>query len=119
MIAERTLGIVAGMALPLALLVIGASLSFDLVKTKLPYIIPSGFLKLVVVPGLGLAAYLIFGLDSKEFLPGFVLLATPSATVSYVMATEMHGAPEQASAAVSLSTLLSSITYLLWLGLVI
>jgi len=119
LIAERTLGIVAGMALPLALLVIGASLSFGLVRNKLHLIVPSALLKLILLPGLGLIAFMILDLGADEFLPGFILLAAPSATVSYVMATEMNGAPEQASAAVSLSTLFSSITYLLWLSIII
>jgi predicted permease len=118
LIAERTLGIVAGMALPLALLVIGASLSFELVMNKLPLIVPSALLKLILLPGLSLIVFRILGLGADEFLPGFILLAAPSATVSYVMATELNGSPEQASAAVSLSTLFSSVTYLLWLSII-
>jgi predicted permease len=118
LIAERTLGIVAGMALPLALLVIGASLSFELVMNKLPLIVPSALLKLILLPGLSLIVFSILGLGADEFLPGFILLAAPSATVSYVMATELNGSPEQASAAVSLSTLFSSVTYLLWLSII-
>jgi predicted permease len=107
------------MALPLALLVIGASLSFELVRSKLHLIVPSALLKLILLPGLGLVAFMILDLAADEYLPGFILLATPSATVSYVMAMEMNGAPEQASAAVSLSTLFSAITYLLWLSIII
>jgi predicted permease len=106
------------MALPLALLVIGASLSFELVMNKLPLIVPSALLKLILLPGLSLIVFRILGLGADEFLPGFILLAAPSATVSYVMATELNGSPEQASAAVSLSTLFSSVTYLLWLSII-
>lgn len=119
LIMGRTLGIISGMALPLALLVIGASLSFGLVRKRLYLIITSAGLKLILLPGLGFIAFRILDLPPDEFLPGFILLAAPSATVSYVMATEMNGAPEQASAAVSLSTLISSITYFLWLVIVI
>ena len=116
-VAGRTLRIVSGMALPLALLVIGASLSFGLIRSRLRYVLVSAVLKLGALPAAGLFLYEAFGLASADYLPGFILLAAPSATVSYVMAVELGGAPEQASAAVSLSTLLSSASYVVWLGL--
>jgi predicted permease len=116
-IAARTLKIVSGMALPLALLVIGASLSFGLVRTQLRYVLPSAGLKLGLLPAAGLLIFRLLGIPESGFLPGFILLAAPTATVSYVMAVEMGGSPDQASAAVSLSTLLSSATYVVWLGL--
>lgn len=49
-------------------------------------------------------------------LPGLILLASPTATVTYVMASEMKGSTQLASAAVSMSTLFSSLTFVLWLG---
>lgn len=116
-IAGRTLKIVSGMALPLALLVIGASLSFGLVRTQLRYVLPSALLKLGLLPAAGLLLFRLLGIPESGFLPGFILLAAPTATVSYVMAVEMGGSPNQASAAVSMSTLLSSATYVVWLGL--
>jgi len=118
LLAERTLGIVSAMALPLALLVIGASLSFGLVKDNLRLVLPSSFMKLLLLPGTGFVVFRFLGLNPVEFLPALILLGAPSATVSYVMAVEFHGAPDQASAAVSLSTLFSSVTYFVWLGLV-
>lgn len=117
-IAGRTLSIVSGMALPLALLVIGASLSFDLVRSHLRLVLPAAALKLLLLPGVGLLLFEVMGQQSREFLPGLILLAAPTATVSYVMASELNGSPDQASAAVSMNTLLSSITYLFWLGVV-
>jgi hypothetical protein len=116
LVVGRTLKIVSGMALPLALLVIGASLSFGLVRTQLRYVLPSAGLKLVVLPAAGLLLFRLLGVPEAGFLPGFILLAAPSATVSYVMALELGGSPGQASAAVSTSTLLSSATYVVWLG---
>jgi hypothetical protein len=112
----RTLKIVSGMALPLALLVIGASLSFGLVRSQLRYVLPSAGLKLVVLPAAGLLLFHLLGIPESGFLPGFILLAAPTATVSYVMALELGGSPDQASASVSMSTLLSSVTYVVWLG---
>jgi predicted permease len=50
-------------------------------------------------------------------VPGLILLATPSATLTFVMAQEMGGEVDLAVAAVSFSTIMSAFTYALWLGL--
>ena len=47
--------------------------------------------------------------------PGLILLSAPSATISYVMAGEMNGSTDLASAAISMNTLLSALTFILWL----
>jgi malate permease and related proteins len=115
--ADRILGIISGMALPLALLVIGASLSFGLIRSHLLPALGAGFLKLIVVPGIGIGLYHWLGLSPARFLPGLILLASPTATITYVMAGEMEGSTELASAAVSMNTLLSAGTFVLWLGI--
>lgn len=117
LIAERTLAILAGMALPLALLVIGASLSPMLIKMELKYTLATSVLKLVVLPATGVFFYLQAGLAPQLFLPGLILLASPTATITYVMASEMGGSVELASATVSFNTLLSAATFIFWLGL--
>jgi hypothetical protein len=114
---DRMLAIISGMALPLALLVIGASLSFGLIKSHLLPALGAGFLKLLVLPGLGIGLYHWLGLSPAQFLPGLILLASPTATVTYVMAGEMDGSTELASAAVSMNTLLSAATFVFWLGI--
>jgi predicted permease len=116
-IISRSLSILSGMALPLALIVIGASLSVRLIRAHLGQALASGGFKLVLLPFVGYLAYLGLGLDQAVFMPGLVLLAAPSATVTYVMAAEMHGSPDLASATVTLNTMLSALTYTLWLGL--
>jgi len=70
----------------------------------------------LVLPLTGLLIYRWFGLPTEQFLPGLIFLASPTATVTYVMASEMGGSPEQASAAVSMNTLISSLTFVFWLG---
>jgi malate permease and related proteins len=115
--ADRVLGIISGMALPLALLVIGASLSFGLIRSQFLPAIGAGTLKLLVLPGLGIALYHWLRLSPVQFLPGLILLASPTATITYVMAREMDGSIELASAAVSMNTLLSAATFVLWLGI--
>jgi len=114
---NRTFDIISGMALPLALLVIGASLSFGLMKSYLAVSLGAGFLKLLILPGLGFCTYHWLGISPALFTPGMILLASPTATVTYVMAGEMKGSTPLASAAISITTLLSFLTFIFWLSL--
>jgi predicted permease len=116
-IIDRSLKIISGMALPSALLVIGASISFKLIVCHFKLALGSGFFKLLVLPGVGVLIYRWLGLPNSQFLPGLILLASPTATVTYVMASEMGGSTGLASAAVSMNTLLSALTFVLWLSL--
>lgn len=116
LVLERCLSILSGMALPVALLIIGGSLTFDLFRAQWIPLAASSGLKLGVMPALGLAAFHLLGLGPADCLPALILLATPSATVSYVMAREMHGDAEFAVGAISASTLLSFASYSFWLA---
>lgn len=114
----RCLDILSDLALPMALLIIGASLSFDMVQARLMTILSAGVMKLFLLPGIGYLMYRIWDVAAVAYLPGIILLASPTATVTYVMAKEMKGDSELAVATISVSTLLSAITFTLWLNLV-
>jgi hypothetical protein len=116
LVLDRCLAILSGMALPVALLIIGGSISLDLIRSRWLPILTSAGLKLLVMPGLGLACFLLLGIHSGDFIPALILLATPSATVAYVMAREMQGDADFAVGAISASTLLSSLSYGIWLA---
>lgn len=116
-ILDRALEILTGMALPLALLIIGASLSFEQLKPRFLNVMISGFLKVMVTPAIGLILFKVFSIPSSDFLPGLILLASPTATLTYIMAKEIGGDPDFAVAAISINTILSSATYGLWLSL--
>ncbi|MEJ5358820.1 MAG: AEC family transporter [Desulfobacterales bacterium] len=116
-VLDRSLAILSGMALPLALLIIGASLSIDLMRSRLAALIGCSVIKLVLMPAIGLGAFLALGAAPEDFLPALILLATPTATVSYVLARQMHADHEFAAGAISFSTLFSALTYTGWLAL--
>lgn len=113
----RSLDILKGLALPLSLLLIGASLSFELMRSRMFSLLTSGIMKLVLLPGLGFGLYHLMGISPGDFVPGLILLASPTATITYVMAKEMNGDAEFAVAAISLSTLFSAVSFALWLHL--
>ena len=116
-IVDRSLKILSGMALPLALLVIGTSISFAQMRQQLRLTVLIGILKLLVLPAAGLILFHLLNLQRMEYLPALILLASPSATVSYVMALEMAGDADMATAAISVTTLVSAVTFTLWLSL--
>ncbi len=117
-IMDRSLQILSGLALPMALLLIGASLSFSLVRVQLSGALLSSVIKLVALPALGWLVFERFGLDAVEYLPALILLGAPPATLTYVFAKEMQGDSQLAVAAISVGTILSGITYAILLHLV-
>lgn len=119
LVIDRSLNILGNLALPMALLVIGASLSFELMQLKILCVTSSFFLKLMLLPGVGLFFYRMFAVSSQDYLPALILLASPTATVTYVMAREMGGDADFAVAAISISTLVSSITFTLWINIAV
>jgi predicted permease len=116
-ILDRSLRILSGMALPLALLVIGTSISFTQMRQQLRLTVLIGVLKLLLLPATGLILFHLLDLHRIEYLPALILLASPSATISYVMASEMAGDTDMATAAISITTLVSAVTFTLWLSL--
>jgi predicted permease len=110
----RFLEIVAGMALPMALLIIGSSLSLHAISKNLYWLFSSSLLKLLFLPGLGVLLLHHAGIPDLSIEVAAILLGAPTATVSVVMSSEMEGDVTFASAAITLSTLLSAITFCIW-----
>jgi predicted permease len=110
-VLDRSLQLVSELALPLALLVIGASLSFTLIRRKTLLVIGAGTVKLVLLPLIGLTVFRFLHLPVAEYLPAMILLACPTATITYVMGREMNGDPDLAAAAISVTTLASAVSF--------
>ena len=117
-IVSSSFTILGGLAPPMALLLIGASISMKLVKKYLRPTLGAAVMKLILLPALGLVFFRISGLTSEEFLPALILLCSPTATLAYVMANEMKGDAEFAVATISATTLFSSVTFVFWLAVV-
>lgn len=118
LVFQRSLDMLGGLAPPMALLLIGASLSMNGMRQHIRSAMVTTVLKLVILPGIGLVLYIYFDMTAAVFLPGFILLACPTATVAYIMSKELRGDPEFVVATISASTLLSAGTFTLWLMLI-
>lgn len=116
-VLARILEILSGMALPLALLLIGASLSFERIRVQRKPVLSASLLKLLALPALGFGLYQLLSLPPSGYLPGLILLAAPTATITFVMAREMNGDSDLAVATISASTLLSAFTFTFWLNI--
>ena len=111
----RTLDILGGLAPPMALLLIGASLSLQLMRRYLRPASGAVALKLLAMPACGVALFTFFDIPAADYLPALILLSSPTATIVYVMARGMHGDADFAVASISASTLFSSVTFIVWL----
>lgn len=116
-VLDKTLRVVSGMSLPLALITIGASFSFTRLKGDLRVAGLATLVKLVLLP-LATALFLImFGAGGMALGIGVILTGTPTATASYIMARQLRGDAELTASIIMLSTLLSlfSMTLALYL----
>nr|WP_255771364.1 AEC family transporter [Microbulbifer guangxiensis] len=107
----------ASITLPLALLCIGASLDFSLLRRSSLAAVGASVFKLVMVPLVLLVFGWLFGLPSQSMGVLFLMAAAPTATVSFIMARAMGGNSQLAANIVALSTLLSVVTASIGLAL--
>ena len=117
-VLERSLDMLGSLAPPMSLLLIGASISFAKMKQQVRGVFASVFIKLFILPAIGLFLFHLLALDANDYLPGLILLCSPTATIAYLMAKEMDGDPDFVAAATSISTLCSALTFSFWLILV-
>ena len=113
---QKALDILSGMAFPTALLLIGASLSFGSFRSMVKELVGIGLLKLICLPLIGYVLMTAAHVPPALMLPATIILASPPATMTYIMATELGGDPELAATSISLHTLLSAVSYSFFLS---
>jgi len=106
-VVERACGALGRVALPLALLSLGASLNFASLRGRLLHACAASAIKVGCAP---LAVYLLrplLGLSPMELRMALLFLACPAAVNTYVMAEQMGSDDALAGGIVVISTLLS------------
>ncbi|MBR4880532.1 MAG: AEC family transporter, partial [Clostridia bacterium] len=109
----KVLGNIAGLATPMALLVLGAQFEFSTVKQLRREIICGVVMRCLMVPVLGLGtAYLLFKgeFTGAHFAALTAVFTTPLAVSSVAMAQEMDGDVRLAGQLVIWTTLISALT---------
>lgn len=114
---EKTLNYLAIIALPLALIGIGATLKLDRIIKASTLAFSSSFLKVVLFPLIAVFVGLFIDLPNADLGIFFVLFATPTAIASFVMADAMKCNSKLAGDIIAISTVLSIFT--MTVGLVV
>lgn len=111
LVLENSLRIVTGMTLPLALIAIGAGFTMERLHGDLRRAGLAAAIKIVAMPFLTGAILWLLHVHGMELAIGVLMIGSPSATVSYIMASQMKGDSELAGSIIILSTLFSILTY--------
>jgi len=113
---KRTMKDLAAPTLPLALLTVGASLGGSPMRNRLGLVMLATLLKLVLLPALIWLLLDAAGVSNPSLTMAVVLLGSPTAVTSFIMAKEMEGDEHLASAIIMASTVLSPLTLTAWIG---
>jgi hypothetical protein len=96
--ADRTLAAVGQMALPLALIGIGAGLYATRIRGRVHWAVAASALRTGLTPLVGLLIGALVGLKDEELRLVLIFLACPTASAAYVLVQQMDGdAPLMAS----------------------
>jgi predicted permease len=106
----RTIGCVAGVALPLVLLGLGASLSLSEIRSDAVATGTAVFVKLVVSPAAGYLIGRALGLDTDALRIALLYLACPTAVMSFVMAEQLGSDARLSGSIVMASTVCSVVS---------
>jgi len=114
---SRLCSAVGQVALPLALLSIGAALVQAKIGSEVRLAVTASVIKLAVAPAAGLLAAKLIGLGAGETRIALILLACPAAVASYIMADQLGAGGRLAATIVVLSTVLSMLSLGVVVGL--
>lgn len=115
LVLAETFEIISGMALPLALMVIGASFSLAELRGDMVVTAVASVVKLVLLPALVGVLMLVSGVSGMEFGVGILLTGAPAASAGYIMAQQLKSDGDLASSIIMISTLASVFSYTLCL----
>ena len=114
LIIEDTVSDIAGIATPLALVVMGGSFNFTAVKGNLKQISIGVIGKLVVVPLIFIPLSIFMGFQGAELVTLMILFAAPTAVSSFTMAQQMGADGDLACQLVVFDSTISIITIFFW-----
>jgi len=96
--------------LPLALLSIGGSLTFKGLKKKIGLALKASAFKLIMLPLAGFIFFKLMHVTGMAFHVGMIFLTLPTSPAIYILSSQLNSETELATAAIVLSTILSSIS---------
>lgn len=100
----------ASLTLPLALICIGATLSFSALQASGGVALSASLMKMVVIPLLATSAAWLAGFEGRELGVMFLFFSSPTAAAAFVMARAMGGNAVLTANIIALTTLMASVT---------
>lgn len=116
-VVNEALSDIAGVASPLAIMVLGASFTFSSVKGCVRELAITVAARLVIVPAIALSAAYFLGFSGEAMACILVAFGAPVAVSSYSMAQQMGGDEALASQVVVFSSVLCLVTLFGWIFL--
>ena len=114
-VVSNYFNLLAGALTPCALFAIGMSIRLDALRERGAMIIFSSLVKLIALPVLVLLLCHLFELDPLYTIAAVVCAAVPTAKTTFMLASQ-YGQPEEPVAdTISVTTLASTLTLILWL----
>ena len=107
---------VADIATPLALIILGGSVTFTSARANVKPLVIGVLNRLVIVPAVGLAISILVGYRGLDLVLLLSMFASPAAVSSYTMAQQMNGDGELAGQIVVFTTAISLITLFFWIS---
>ena len=115
---DNVISKLAGMATPLALIVLGATFRFDYASHYVKQISIVTVIRLILVPLCAVPAAILLGIRGVDLIAILICAATPAAVNSYPTAVSMGGDGDLAGAILAITSLLSVFTMCIWIALV-
>lgn len=108
---DKAIEMVAKISTPMSLILIGASLNFESSKSDFRLMFTSAFIKTVLAPLILIPIGVKLGFTNMELGIAYVFWATPCAANCFIFTKQMKSDYEFASKVITLSFLMSIITY--------
>lgn len=116
---SNTLRLLSLVALPLALLSVGSSLTFRTLGSHLKTALTASVFKLVLGPVLGYLALRWVGSSGLGFLTAMIFFALPTSTASYILSGQLGSDTDLAAAEIVVTTVLSIFSLSVVMALVV
>ncbi len=104
---DSTLELCSFVALPLAMLSIGAALSLAGIRDHFKLSLIASIFKLLLLPAIGFLMLTAFGVAGVAFKVGLIYFTLPTSPALYILSSQLNSDTELASATIALSTIMS------------
>jgi len=110
------LNMLAGLAIPLALITIGSSFKYSHIKKNIKFITLSTVLKLIIEPMIAffIGRY-VYKINPVDIIITVILFGMPLAVAAYIMGSEYDSDSDFISSSLIFSTITSAFTITMWL----